>query len=259
MAVKTEAKAPAKPAAKKPTKKKSKGKSSKKSLFGKIIRWIKILVIAFFVTSILTVILYRFVNPPFTPLMVIRAVEMKFDGDEMKIDKKWISIKEISPNMLRAIITSEDQNFKNHSGFDFNAIQKAAEHNSQENVRVIKGASTISQQTAKNVFLWPHRDWVRKGLETYFTVLIELFWSKERIMEFYLNVIEFGKVIYGIEAASQFYYHKSAHDLSMKQAASTAAIVPCPLKWSPIKPTPRVARHTAWIQRNVANTPIVKF
>ena len=259
MAVNTEAKAPVKSPAKKPAKKKSKGKSSKKGLFGKIIHWIKISAIVFFTTSILSVILYRFVNPPFTPLMVIRAIEMKFDGEEMKMDKKWVPIINISPNMLRAIITSEDQNFKNHYGFDFNAIQKAAEHNSKENVRVIKGASTISQQTAKNVFLWPHRDWIRKGLEVYFTTLIELFWSKERIMEVYLNVIEFGKGVYGIEAASQFYYHKSAKELSMKQAASTAAIVPCPLKWSPIKPTPRVARHSAWILRNVGNTPPVKF
>ena len=255
MAVKSAPKAPSKA----PAKKKGSGKSSSKSLVHKVIRWTKIAAVSFFMVSIFSVIFFRFVNPPFTPLMVIRAIEMKFDGDEMKLDKKWVSINDISPNMLRAIITSEDQNFKNHYGFDFNAIQKAAAHNSKDNVRVIKGASTISQQTAKNVFLWPHRDWIRKGLEVYFTVLIETFWSKERIMEVYLNVIEFGKGVYGIEAASQYYYHKSAKELSTRQAAASAAVVPCPLKWSPIKPSPRVAKHTDWIVRNMANTPPVKF
>lgn len=241
------------------SKKKSTGGSSFKAKFSKFIKFVKYATLIFFISSIFSVILFRFVNPPFTPLMIIRAFQLKFDGKEMKIDKEWKSLEEISPKMVTAIMTSEDQNFREHYGFDFKAIQKAAAHNAKENVRVVKGASTISQQTAKNVFLWPHRDWIRKGLEAYFTVLIEVFWSKERIMEVYLNVIEFGNGVYGIEAASQYYYHKSAKELTSAEAAAIAAVVPAPRKWSPIKKSPKVARHSQWILNNMGKTGPVKF
>ncbi|MEI7594844.1 MAG: monofunctional biosynthetic peptidoglycan transglycosylase [Bacteroidota bacterium] len=240
-------------------KKKTSGASRFKVRFSKFIKFVKYAALIFFILSIFSVIFFRFVNPPFTPLMVIRAVQMKFDGKEMKIDKTWKPIEEISPKIIIAIMTSEDQNFKEHFGFDFKAIQKAAAHNAKENVRVVKGASTISQQTAKNVFLWPHRDWVRKGLEAYFTLLIEVFWSKERIMEVYLNVIEFGNGVYGIEAASEYYYHKPAKDLTNAEAAAIAAVVPAPRKWSPIKKSPKVARHSQWILNNMGKTGPVKF
>ena len=239
-------------------KKPSKGFSLKPKL-ARLFKILRIATLIFFVSSIFSVILFRFVNPPFTPLMVIRAIQLKIDGKEMKIDKNWVDIEHISPKMITAIMTSEDQNFKNHFGFDFKAIKKAAEHNAKDNVRVVKGASTISQQTAKNVFLWPHRDWVRKGLEAYFTLLIEVFWSKERIMEVYLNVIEFGNGVYGIEAASNYYYNKKAKELNSSEAASIAAIVPAPRKWSPIKKSKKVARHSQWIINNMGKTGTVKF
>jgi len=147
-------------------------------------------------------------------------------------------------------MTSEDQRFNEHFGLDMEAIQKAVQYNEKHKNKK-RGASTISQQTAKNVFLFPSRSWLRKGFEVYFTFLIEIFWSKQRIMEVYLNVIELGNGIYGAEAASQYYFHKPANQLSVHQAASLAAILPLPLKWSPTKPNARVVRRTEWIKRNM--------
>lgn len=160
----------------------------------------------------------------------------------------------IAPSLSLAVIASEDQLFPEHWGFDFKAIEKAVKNNnSTKKKKRIKGGSTISQQTAKNVFLWPGRSWVRKGFEVYFTMLIEGLWSKERIMEVYLNVIEMGDGIYGAEAASQAYFHKPAERLSQGQAALIAAVLPNPLKWSPLKPTPYILGRQAWIIRNMNN------
>ena len=201
----------------------------------------------FLAISIVLVILFRWVPVYVTPLMVTRMIEQKMDGKEMKLSKKWKPIEEISPDLQLAVVCSEDQNFLKHHGFDFGAIEKAIKHNEKSKKK--RGASTISQQTAKNVFLWEGRSWVRKGFEVYFTLLIETFWSKQRIMEVYLNVIELGNGIYGAEAASQYYFNKPASKLSMQQAASLAAILPLPLKWSPVKPNARVVRRTEWIKR----------
>jgi monofunctional biosynthetic peptidoglycan transglycosylase len=144
-----------------------------------------------------------------------------------------------------AVIASEDNNFETHYGLDFKAIEKAKKLNARG--KKIRGASTITQQTAKNVFLWQARTYVRKGLELYFSGLIELIWGKERIMEVYLNVIEMGDGIYGAEAASQLYFHKSAKNLTRSEAAAIAAVLPNPRKWRPDKPTPYIARKKAWI------------
>lgn len=185
---------------------------------------------------VVAVILYRFIPPPVTPLMVIRAVEGR------GLDHRWRSMDKISPTLPRALIAAEDAKFCDHRGFDFEALQKAYENN--ESGRKIRGGSTISQQTAKNVFLWPGRSYVRKGLEAWFTVLIETFWGKRRIMEVYMNSIEYGSGIYGAEAAAQRYFGVSADKLTQAQSARLAAILPSPLKWKVIKPGKYVAKRT---------------
>lgn len=199
------------------------------------------------VLSISSVILFRFVPIPFTPLMLIRCVEQKSDRKDMKLRKDWTSIDEMSAAMPLAVIASEDQNFEEHFGFDMDAIRKAQAYNDRHKGKRMKGASTISQQTAKNVFLWPSRSWIRKGFEVYFTFLIELFWSKQRIMEVYLNVIEMGNGVYGTEAAAQEYFHKPAKKLSMREAALIAAVLPNPRKWSPAKPSAYIQRKSSRI------------
>ncbi|MCP1995043.1 monofunctional biosynthetic peptidoglycan transglycosylase [Flavobacterium sp. HSC-61S13] len=187
------------------------------------------LLLWFFGSTLLVVLIFKFVPVPFTPLMFIRAIEQKTNGKEVKMSHDWVSIDKISPNLQKAVIVSEDGNFLKHNGFDLKAIEKAFKSNQKG--KKIRGGSTISQQTAKNVFLWQGRSYLRKGLEVYFTVLIELLWSKERIMEVYLNSIEMGDGVYGAEAASQYWYKKSASNLTKYEAAGIAAILPNPRKF----------------------------
>lgn len=205
--------------------------------------WIIIrnLMVIFFVTSIGWTILARFVPVLVTPLMIIRSVEALVDSDMPKNSKKWVSIDDISKNMIVAVIAAEDNKFMTHHGFSFEDMQKAFKHN-QKGKR-IRGGSTISQQTAKNVFLWHKRSYLRKGLEAYFTVLIEIFWSKERIMEVYLNSIEMGDGIYGVEAASLEYFGVHASELSKNQAALIAVCLPNPRKYSPVNPSSYISRR----------------
>ncbi|MFL0683701.1 monofunctional biosynthetic peptidoglycan transglycosylase [Algoriphagus aquaeductus] len=222
----------------------------------KIIRWIGRVILKvtlwFFGISIGLVILYRFVPVPVTPLMVIRLAEQAFDSKkEMRLYKDWVSIEKMSRHAPQAVVAAEDQKFMDHRGFDFEAMEKAWENNKKG--KRIKGASTITQQTVKNVFLWPSRSYVRKGLEAYFTVLVELLWSKERILEVYLNVIEMGEGVYGIEAAAQTYFNKSASKLSQSQAALIAAVLPNPRRWSPARPTGYIRGRQAWIMRQMNN------
>jgi monofunctional biosynthetic peptidoglycan transglycosylase len=191
-------------------------------IIGKIALW-------FFMISLLSVFIFKWLPVPITPLMVTRAIEYKLDGKEMLCSHDWEPLENISINMQKAVIASEDANFLTHHGFDFKAIQKAMESN--EKGKKLKGGSTISQQTAKNVFLWQGRSYLRKGLEAYFTVLIELIWGKERIMEVYLNSIEMGDGVYGAEAAAQYWYRKNAADLTKREAAGIAAILPNPRKF----------------------------
>lgn len=183
----------------------------------------------FFGISIASVVLFKFVPVPFTPLMVIRYFENKAAGKEIYFSHNWEPIEKISVNLQKAVIASEDGTFLTHNGFDFIAMQKA--YKSNERGRKIKGGSTISQQTAKNVFLWQGRSYLRKGLEAYFTVLIEVIWGKKRIMEVYLNSIEMGDGVYGAYAATEHWYRKDASSLTMQQAAGIAAILPNPRKY----------------------------
>lgn len=222
----------------------------------KLIRWFFQLVLKiilwFFLLSIGFTVLYRFVPVPITPLMVIRLWEQAWDEKkEMRMVKDWVAIEEVSKHVPQAVVASEDQKFLDHSGFDMEAMEKAWEGNKKG--KRIKGASTITQQTAKNVFLWPNRNLVRKGLEAYFTVLIELIWSKERIMEVYLNVIEMGDGIYGIEAAAQTYFKKPAAKLNRGEAALIAAVLPNPRRWNPSRPTGYIQGRQAWILRQMNN------
>lgn len=202
-----------------------------------------------FAFSIVIVVVFKWVPVPITPLMVIRSFENspKNEGKGWKHD--WVSIDNISKNLQLAVICSEDQNFLNHNGFDMKAIEKAIEHNKK--ARRIRGASSISQQTAKNVFLWPQRSWFRKGLETYFTFLIELIWSKERIMEVYLNSIEMGNGIYGAEAASQYWFKKPAVKLSRHEAAAIAAILPNPRVFRANPASNYIQSRKEWIVRQM--------
>jgi monofunctional biosynthetic peptidoglycan transglycosylase len=210
---------------------------ARRGLIGRLFRWALILVLVFgLIGPVAVVAVYRFVPPPMTYLMV----ERMFEGHGF--DRRWVPLSRISPQLVRSVIGAEDSRFCEHHGFDFNAIQKAMAHNEDRPGR-IRGGSTISQQTAKNVFLWPHRDWVRKGLETWFTVLIEGIWGKPRIMEVYLNSIEWGPGIYGAEAAARANFHMSAAQLSPAQAARLAAIIPKPLAWKAARPGPYIQRR----------------
>ncbi|HNP32086.1 MAG TPA: monofunctional biosynthetic peptidoglycan transglycosylase [Flavobacterium sp.] len=196
----------------------------------KFFRWIWKAMLWFFGLSVLSVIIFKWVPIPFTPLMITRIIEFKLDNEgDATFSHKWVPLEEISPNLPKAVIASEDGNFLKHHGFDFKAMQKAFKSNSKG--KRLKGGSTISQQTAKNVFLWQGRSYLRKGLEAYFTVLIELIWGKERIMEVYLNSIEMGNGVYGAQEAARHWYSKKAIDLTAKEAAGIAAILPNPRKF----------------------------
>lgn len=209
-------------------KRKASGKKSNGSR--KFWRGVGIFLLVIIGLSIVMPILYRWINPPVTILMINRKIK-----DKAPIEKEWVDIEHISPYLISASVAAEDNNFLGHRGFDWGAIQKAIDE--RESGKRKRGASTISQQTAKNVFLWPKQSWVRKGAEVYFTFMIETFWSKERIMEVYLNVIEMGDGIYGAEAASQHYFNKNAENLTRRQACLIAGSYPNPRKFNPGKPS----------------------
>lgn len=195
------------------------------------------------------VFIYRFVNPAVTPLMAIRYFETK--APDRSIRKTWKDYEDISENLALAVIAAEDQKFFEHKGFDVESILEAIERNRKEESP--RGASTISQQVSKNVFLWPSKTWLRKGLESYFTFLVELVWGKKRILEVYLNVAEMGDGIYGAEAASQAYFRKSAKNLTKSEAALIAAVLPNPRAMSPAKPSAYVYERQRWILKQMSN------
>lgn len=215
----------------------------------RLIRLLVVPVSIFLVGSIALVIAFRWLPIPVTPLMLLRVDENLVNGHPIGLAYHWTPREEISLRLKSAVIASEDWKFFEHNGFDWPAIEKALRHN-QRSARV-RGASTISQQTAKNVFLWPSRSWVRKGLEAYFTVLIEVLWSKDRIMEVYLNVVEFGDGIYGVGAASNIYFHKLPAQLSSSEAALLAAVLPNPRRLLVAHPSPYVRFRQTMIQRRM--------
>jgi len=201
----------------------------------------------FMIITIGWVLLLRFINPPITWLMLQRGMEQKLEGKDWKLEKKWVNYENLSDNLKKAAIAGEDAHFMCHAGFDIEAIQTAYEKNQAG--KPIRGGSTISQQTAKNVFLWPGRSWLRKGFETYFTMLIEMLWGKKRILEVYLNVIETGDGLYGAYAATKTYFSKPPTALTKRQAALIVAVLPNPRRWSPAKPTRYINRKASLIMR----------
>ncbi|MHA6279049.1 monofunctional biosynthetic peptidoglycan transglycosylase [Salinimicrobium sp. CAU 1759] len=219
----------------------------------KFFRFILKLLLGLFLFSLLMVLVYKWLPVPFTPLMAVRY----FENPDEDIRHEWVPMEKISNNLKVAVIASEDQNFPNHNGFDYEAIKKAMEENKKG--KRLRGASTISQQTAKNVFLWPQRSWFRKGLEVYFTFLIELFWSKERILEVYLNSIEMGKGIYGAEAAARVWFGKSAENLTAYEAAAIAAILPNPRQYNAKPASSYIQGRQGWIVRQMRNLGPIKL
>ena len=219
-------------------------------LLTKLIKILLKTIAALIILSVLTTILFRWVAIPLTPLMIIRCVEQKSDGKDMVLKQHWVAMENISPKVQHTVVYSEDQNYLKHYGFDWGAIQKAMKANDEG--KKLRGGSTISQQTAKNVFLWPGRSYIRKGLEAYFTLLIEIFWSKERIMEVYLNSIEMGNGVYGAEAAAQYWFKKTAKNLSKDDCAAIAAILPNPIKYKANPPSPYIAKRKAWIKQQMS-------
>ena len=226
-----------------------------KRLF-KVLAWLLGLFLGW---SLLLVLVFRFAPVPVSGLMIQRRMEAWVEGTPYQARHQWVPLDEISPSLGVAVIAGEDQNFADHFGFDWQAIEKAVQHN--EHSRRKRGASTVSQQTAKNLFLWNSRSWTRKGLEAWFTLLIEAGWSKRRILEVYLNIVEFGDGIYGAEAASRAYFGKPAKRLTPSEAALLAAVLPNPHKFHANAPSEYTRGRQAWIlnqMRQLGGAQVVK-
>lgn len=222
-----------------------------KKLIQKIKQTIKWIVVAFFASTILSVVALRWLPVYFTPLMFIRLGQQAKAGEHLTLHHHWVSLDKISPALSTAVMASEDARFLEHHGFDYEAIEKAAMRNLKHPEKRRHGASTISQQTAKNVFLWPGRSWVRKGFEVYFTTLIELMWSKERIMEVYLNSIEMGNGIYGADAVAEHHFHTTADKLTKAQCALIAVSLPNPRRFNSASPSGYMLKRQARILREM--------
>jgi monofunctional biosynthetic peptidoglycan transglycosylase len=216
----------------------------RKLFFKKLWKWTKRIFFYLFFLQLFYIILLRWIDPPITMTQLMSWI----DGHGLK--RQYVGNKSISPNAKLAVIASEDQLFPDHEGFDWKSIRKAMEYNKRKPNR-IRGASTISQQVAKNIFLWQGRSWIRKGLEVYFTFMIEVFWGKKRILEMYLNTIEMGDGIFGIEAAAQTYFSKPAKNLSREEAAMIAACLPNPKRYK-VKPlSGYVASRSQWVMQQM--------
>jgi monofunctional biosynthetic peptidoglycan transglycosylase len=205
-----------------------------------------------FIISVLSVVLFKYVNPPITPLIIIRSIEGIIDLNFSGLYRVWKNYNEISPNFFSAVVGSEDARFLSHSGIDWRAVKDAQNYNRIHKGKKKRGASTISMQTAKNTFLNHSRIYLRKAFEAYFTYMIEAIWGKRRILEIYANVIELGDGIYGIEAASTKYFNKRAKDLTIREAALIAAVIPNPRRWSPEKPTNYIKGRSNWIMSRMS-------
>ncbi len=214
------------------------------------LRWLLALPFLFALASLLQVAVLRFIDPPFSAFMLARQFEAWGQGEAgFRVAYDWRDLDRISANLPVAMVAAEDQNFATHSGFDFKAIEKARVSNAKG--RKLRGASTVSQQVAKNLFLWQGGGWVRKGIEAWYTLLIELMWPKTRILEMYANIAEFGDGIYGAQAAARSYWRKDASRLSLAESARLAAVLPSPRRYSVARPGPYVQRRANWIQRQV--------
>lgn len=221
--------------------------SPKRRRWWRRLLWLPVWFVAF---TVLQVLVLRFVDPPFSMMMAERQAEAFFGGEDgFVLYYDWRDAGQVSKQLPLALVAAEDQQFPTHNGFDFAAIEKARTNNAKG--RKVRGGSTISQQLAKNLFLWRGRSWVRKGLEAWYTVLIEALWPKSRIMEVYVNVIEYGDGVYGAQAASRRFFGKDASRLGPAEAARLAAVLPNPRKYDAAKPGPYVQRRTRAIQRQM--------
>jgi monofunctional biosynthetic peptidoglycan transglycosylase len=215
-------------------------------------RWALLGVTGALAAAVLLVLLLRWIDPPASAFMLEARWQALIEGDGAYRQRyQWVDLEEISPQMAMAVIASEDQQFPYHAGFDFKSIREAVRHNAHS--RRVRGASTISQQVAKNLFLWSGRSYLRKGLEAGFTVLIEWLWPKERILEVYLNIAQFGRGVYGVEAAAQQYFHRPARRLQRLDAALLAAVLPNPVRLRVEAPSPFVRSRQAWILSQMAD------
>jgi monofunctional biosynthetic peptidoglycan transglycosylase len=228
----------------------------RRSLPVRIVRWLGIAIGGFLVFSVVEVVALKYINPIGTPLMVIRRAEALFAGDSAGIEYTWRPLEQISPNLLRAVIAAEDGRFFSHNGFDWTAIDRAMKHNKRSKRQ--RGASTISMQCARNVFLWQGRNWIRKGLEAWYTVLIEFLWGKRRILEVYLNVVEWGSGVYGAEAGALHAFRVNASAISLDQASAMAAVLPNPRRWSPDEPTGYIRFRASYIAHRARGVALPK-
>jgi monofunctional biosynthetic peptidoglycan transglycosylase len=220
----------------------------------KIGKIVGLIMIGLFLLQLLVIIAFKWIPLPITPLIVMRGIDKSIAGEKTGYSKTWKSFDQMSDHIKLAVICSEDQRFFEHYGFDFGAIEKAMEYNVKQQKKGTtkrRGASTISQQTAKNVFLWPSRTWIRKGLEFWFTFWIELIWGKKRILEVYLNVVELGDGIYGAEAAAQRYWKTSALKLNAERAALLAAALPSPRRYNVSNPGSYMQKRQQWVLRQM--------
>jgi monofunctional glycosyltransferase len=232
------------------------GKGKKKaSIKRRLVKWIGLLLLFLMLITALEVLVLRFVNPPFTAFMAWRLIRGEVALKGRRLDRSWRSLGNISPNLRRAVVAGEDQRFLSHHGFDFTEMNEAIKDMASN--RGFRGASTITMQVARTVFLWPDRTWSRKIVEAYYTLLIELFWSKERILEMYLNTVDWGPGIVGAESASRRYFYIPARRLSMSQAALLASILPNPHRWSPTNPNARVRKRQKRIMRDMTRMPLL--
>lgn len=218
----------------------------------RIIRWT---IAVFLTTSVLGVVAYRFLPVEFTPLMIIRSIEQVLQGEIPTCHHQWIDLDEMPSSLPVAVMASEDTRFLIHHGFDIKAIKSAAAYNNANPNKPRRGASTISQQTAKNVFLWPDRTWIRKGLEAYFTVLIEIMWPKQRIMEVYLNSIEMGPGIYGVSSVAEYHFNKKPSELTRSDCALIAATLPKPREYSSKHPSIYMKKRQRKIEHEMQFIP----
>jgi monofunctional glycosyltransferase len=211
---------------------------------GRFLKWIALAILACVVLSVVVVLTLRWVNPPTSAFMLAARVNAASEGDRnYRTEYQWVDLENISPHAAIAVVASEDQQFPFHAGFDLNSIRESVRASEKGKKKHMRGASTISQQVAKNLFLWNGYSFIRKGLEAYLTVIMELTWPKERILEVYLNIAEFGKGIYGVQAASERFFHKPASRLSSSEAATLAAVLPNPIKMHAERPSAYVSER----------------
>lgn len=233
-------------------------KTKKKGLLRRSFTFLYRLFVIFFVASILQVLIFKWLPPIITPIMVFDKVESFFEKEkEFDLQYQWKPIEEISPYMALAVIASEDQRFAEHFGFDVKAIEEAMRENKKGGR--VRGASTITQQVAKNLFLWPSKDYFRKGLEAYYTLLMEIFWSKQRIVEMYVNIAEMGYGVYGVNSAAEVFYNKDSKSLNRNETALIAAVLPNPKKFSVKNPSGYIIGRRGWIVRQMYQLGDVKY